>query len=268
MVDDGSTDRDGSSGRVGGRPGDLPCVQRGKGRRDESGRRKRPTPRSSSILDADLMGLTPDHVDELAAPVVHLRPTSHLGIFDEGRFTTDIAQKITPFLSGQRAMRRSIILEIPHLERTSLRRGAGHLSLRRAAHAPGRRGSTSNTWRSSPKKRRSGFGGGFAPACACTGKLSAFPADPPFIKRHSKGASRLRARSTGSILIRTQRPLFDVPQKCSSRSRTLPACSMAFPSTHVDVDPGSRSWQIHVAGPCHVGDAEGSVTRWAAWRRI
>lgn len=30
-----------------------------------------------------------------------------------------------------------------------------------------------------------------------------------------------------------------------------------FSVKHVDVDPGSRSWQIHVTGPCHVGDAEG-----------
>ena len=61
-------------------------------------------------LDADLMGLTKDHVTSLAEPVINCEADIALGIFDEGRFTTDMAQKITPFLSGQRAMRRSIIL--------------------------------------------------------------------------------------------------------------------------------------------------------------
>jgi len=69
-------------------------------------------------LDADLMGLTREHVELLAAPVLKQEADIALGIFDQGRFTTDMAQKLTPFLSGQRAMRRSIILEIPDLEKT------------------------------------------------------------------------------------------------------------------------------------------------------
>lgn len=69
-------------------------------------------------LDADLVGLTEEHVRLLAEPVIKDEADITLGIFEEGRFATDMAQKITPFLTGQRAIRRSIILEIPHLETT------------------------------------------------------------------------------------------------------------------------------------------------------
>ena len=31
-----------------------------------------------------------------------------VGVFEEGRFATDLAQKIAPFLSGQRAVRRDV----------------------------------------------------------------------------------------------------------------------------------------------------------------
>ena len=64
------------------------------------------------------MGLTQEHVELLAGPVLKQEADIALGIFEDGRFTTDMAQKMTPFLSGQRAMRRSIILEIPDLEKT------------------------------------------------------------------------------------------------------------------------------------------------------
>lgn len=70
------------------------------------------------FLDADLVGLTPDHVRQLVEPVLQGEADITLGIFDEGRFATDMAQKITPFLTGQRALWRSILLTIPHLERT------------------------------------------------------------------------------------------------------------------------------------------------------
>ena len=43
-----------------------------------------------------------------------------VGIFDEGRLSTDLAQRIAPFLSGQRAMHRRVLEQIPDLEKTAM----------------------------------------------------------------------------------------------------------------------------------------------------
>lgn len=68
------------------------------------------------FLDADLTGLTPEHLHDLLHPVVTNDADMTVGVFEEGRFATDMAQKITPFLSGQRAMHRWIMSEVPHVE--------------------------------------------------------------------------------------------------------------------------------------------------------
>lgn len=68
------------------------------------------------FLDADLTGLTASHLLDLLDPVVCDEADMTVGVFDEGRFATDMAQKITPFLSGQRAMRKWIMSEVPHVE--------------------------------------------------------------------------------------------------------------------------------------------------------
>src|SRR5690606_36165078 len=68
------------------------------------------------FLDADLTGLTPKHLHDLVEPVLKDEADMCVGVFDEGKFTTDMAQKITPFLSGQRAMKRWIIISVPQVE--------------------------------------------------------------------------------------------------------------------------------------------------------
>jgi glycosyltransferase involved in cell wall biosynthesis len=59
------------------------------------------------FLDADLVGLTVAHVEELLVPVLSDKADMTVGIFGDGRPATDLAQAITPWLSGQRAVRRS-----------------------------------------------------------------------------------------------------------------------------------------------------------------
>ncbi|HAI87407.1 MAG TPA: glycosyl transferase family 2 [Firmicutes bacterium] len=59
------------------------------------------------FLDADLVGLTVKHVENLLDPVLSDQADMTVGIFGDGRPATDLAQAITPWLSGQRAMRRS-----------------------------------------------------------------------------------------------------------------------------------------------------------------
>ncbi len=68
------------------------------------------------FLDADLIGLTPAHVLSLLLPVMEGSTVMTVGIFDKGRLATDLAQKVAPYLSGQRAIRRTVLRKIPDLE--------------------------------------------------------------------------------------------------------------------------------------------------------
>jgi len=60
------------------------------------------------FLDADLMNLDEKHVLDLLAPVLNNEVEMTMGIFRNGRFRTDIAHRISPGLSGQRAMIREV----------------------------------------------------------------------------------------------------------------------------------------------------------------
>ncbi len=70
------------------------------------------------FLDADLIGLTEKHVLDLIEPVIENKADMTIGIFKNGRMVTDLAQKVTPYLSGQRAIRKSIIDRIPNIDIT------------------------------------------------------------------------------------------------------------------------------------------------------
>lgn len=61
------------------------------------------------FLDADLIGLTEEGVINLVTPVVLGRADMTVGIFEKGRVATDLAQTVAPFLSGQRAVKRSLL---------------------------------------------------------------------------------------------------------------------------------------------------------------
>jgi glycosyltransferase involved in cell wall biosynthesis len=66
------------------------------------------------FLDADLIGLQPNHVISLLMPVTGGKADMSIGVFDNGRFSTDLAQLVAPYLSGQRAVRREIVDEMFH----------------------------------------------------------------------------------------------------------------------------------------------------------
>ncbi|MDK2798540.1 MAG: hypothetical protein PWP27_136 [Clostridiales bacterium] len=70
------------------------------------------------FLDADLIGLTERHVRNLLLPVVNGEAAMSIGIFGDGRFSTDLAQKVSPFLSGQRAIKKDILNNICNMELT------------------------------------------------------------------------------------------------------------------------------------------------------
>jgi glycosyltransferase involved in cell wall biosynthesis len=68
------------------------------------------------FLDADLMGMDGDKVDALVRPVTSGDADMAIGIFKDGRGATDLAQFLTPYISGQRAMRREVFLKVPNLD--------------------------------------------------------------------------------------------------------------------------------------------------------
>lgn len=72
------------------------------------------------FLDADLQGLRPEHVDGIVSPVARGDSEMCVGIFRGGRLLTDLAQKIAPVISGQRAIRRDMFLAIPEIERVRM----------------------------------------------------------------------------------------------------------------------------------------------------
>lgn len=70
------------------------------------------------ILDADLIGLKHNHIYDMINPIIFENVDMTIGIFTNGRITTDIAQKFAPFLSGQRAIKRHVLNEVKNLEIT------------------------------------------------------------------------------------------------------------------------------------------------------
>lgn len=70
------------------------------------------------FLDADLIGLREIHIKKLIEPVIKDECDMSVGVFAKGRASTDLAQILTPQLSGQRAVKRSIIEKIEKIELT------------------------------------------------------------------------------------------------------------------------------------------------------
>ena len=68
------------------------------------------------LLDADLIGLKSSHIVDLLMPVIKDEADMTVGIFKKGRAFTDIAQKIAPNLSGQRALKKYILEEIHNID--------------------------------------------------------------------------------------------------------------------------------------------------------
>jgi len=109
VVSDGSTDRtvEVACGFHGVRVIQLP-QNMGKGYAMKVGLDN--TPASIVLfLDADLVGLEPHHIRALLLPVYHGAADMALGVFCSGRGMTDLAQRLTPFLTGQRAVKRWVL---------------------------------------------------------------------------------------------------------------------------------------------------------------
>jgi len=67
------------------------------------------------FLDADLVGLKPENLRDLIAPVAEGRCAMSVGVFRGGRLGTDMTQHLTPHLNGQRCLRWSLFRDTPGL---------------------------------------------------------------------------------------------------------------------------------------------------------
>lgn len=70
------------------------------------------------FLDADLIGLTEAHIDDLLEPILQDQVMMTLGLFEKGRVATDLAQKVAPHLTGQRALQRDLFNGLSDLDLT------------------------------------------------------------------------------------------------------------------------------------------------------
>ncbi|MBE3102058.1 MAG: glycosyltransferase family 2 protein [Firmicutes bacterium] len=68
------------------------------------------------FLDADLVGMQSEQIQSMYLPVLNDMADMTLGIFSSGRGATDLAQKLTPFLTGQRGVKRDVLNELKEEE--------------------------------------------------------------------------------------------------------------------------------------------------------
>jgi len=61
------------------------------------------------FLDADLIGLKEEHVYKLLMPVIYDKADMTVGVFTNGRFSTNFSHKVSPKLSGQRAVKKFVL---------------------------------------------------------------------------------------------------------------------------------------------------------------
>lgn len=72
-----------------------------------------------AFIDADLIGIKREHIENLIKPLIEENDLAMtVGRFTSGRITTDLAQAMIPFISGQRAMKREFLAGLPDLRKT------------------------------------------------------------------------------------------------------------------------------------------------------
>lgn len=107
VVDNGSTD---ATAAVAAAHGARVVAEptRGKGEAMRCGVAAAPGAGVIVFLDADLVGLGPDHIDSLVATVLSGRAAMACGLFDRGPLANRIFLDGLPVLTGQRALRREL----------------------------------------------------------------------------------------------------------------------------------------------------------------
>ncbi|RIH84871.1 Poly-beta-1,6-N-acetyl-D-glucosamine synthase [Meiothermus luteus] len=114
VVDDGSTDRTAQAARAAGASVLRLDQNQGKSAALAHGLAQVKTP-YLVLLDADLVGLKPEHLEQMLEPVRKGTLEMAIGIFKSGGLMTDIGNRATPFLSGQRACKTEWLRGVPNL---------------------------------------------------------------------------------------------------------------------------------------------------------
>jgi glycosyltransferase involved in cell wall biosynthesis len=70
------------------------------------------------FLDADLIGLQPEHAAALLAPVTAGEAQMTIGVFRGGGWATDLSHFLVAWITGQRAMRRAAFLSLTGIARS------------------------------------------------------------------------------------------------------------------------------------------------------
>lgn len=65
------------------------------------------------FVDADLNHLTPELMQALIQPVRAGQADMTVGVFRQGKWYTDLSQRITPWMSGQRCLPRALFYQVP-----------------------------------------------------------------------------------------------------------------------------------------------------------
>ncbi|MBI1331379.1 MAG: glycosyltransferase [Armatimonadetes bacterium] len=68
-----------------------------------------------AFVDADLVGLRAEHVDQIIRPLLRDECDMCFGVFRGGKIRSNAAMAVTPWLSGQRAMKRELFEAIPYI---------------------------------------------------------------------------------------------------------------------------------------------------------
>lgn len=110
VVSDGSTDRTADVARKAGATVVENATPKGKGAAILSGLLQTNS-EHILLLDADLKGLAPEHMHQLAEPVLQGSCDMNIGLRDKGFFLTPL-QKHLPLISGERALKREILEKI------------------------------------------------------------------------------------------------------------------------------------------------------------
>ena len=115
VVSDGSTDNTAEVARAipGIRVVEL-AVNLGKGGAMAAGVKATKAP-YVAFVDADLQGLTGRHIDDIIRPLLDRQCDMCVGIFRGGKVWSDAAQRVSPYLSGQRSMRRELFESVPYI---------------------------------------------------------------------------------------------------------------------------------------------------------
>lgn len=119
VVNDGSSDNTSSAARSFGVAVHDRRENGGKGAAMQTGIEAAQESDILLFIDADLIGMTPQHIEDLVQPLLkdsELMMT--VGKFAGGRLSTDLAQAIVPMISGQRAVKRSFLEGLHDLSET------------------------------------------------------------------------------------------------------------------------------------------------------